>query len=244
MPARSALPRPIYPPHPLRVCRRGDDEDGARRGTSRPRCSRMNIRRRSTCGRRRGRGPALRLPPFYGDNDAQMFKKYWRGCAFLAPYWDPISDGRTPPPPRRRPAALRRPTSLRPAAPHQSGEAVRGSPTSGWTRRRRSRTSGSPQGGDKKLSAPPAAVASAEAPPTWPTTTSPATCVRQGPRSTRSHGPRQADPRVRPARRRRPPPAESLKSFSCFRSSSAASSPSSSTARSAPARLTRWRRSC
>jgi calcium/calmodulin-dependent protein kinase I len=33
------------------------------------------------------------FPPFYGDNDAQMFKKIKAGqYKFLAPYWDPISD--------------------------------------------------------------------------------------------------------------------------------------------------------
>ena len=32
------------------------------------------------------------FPPFYGDNDAQMFKKIKAGqYRFLAPYWDPIS---------------------------------------------------------------------------------------------------------------------------------------------------------
>jgi len=32
------------------------------------------------------------FPPFYGDNDAQMFKKIKAGSyKFLAPYWDPIS---------------------------------------------------------------------------------------------------------------------------------------------------------
>jgi len=32
------------------------------------------------------------FPPFYGDNDAQMFKKIKAGqYKFLAPYWDPIS---------------------------------------------------------------------------------------------------------------------------------------------------------
>ena len=32
------------------------------------------------------------FPPFYGDNDAQMFKKIKAGTyKFLAPYWDPIS---------------------------------------------------------------------------------------------------------------------------------------------------------
>ena len=33
------------------------------------------------------------FPPFYGDNDAQMFKKIKAGTyKFLAPYWDLISD--------------------------------------------------------------------------------------------------------------------------------------------------------
>ena len=65
------------------------------------------------------------FPPFYGDNDAQMFKKIKAGqYKFLAPYWDPISDDakdvrrrrpaaappRPPPPPHRR-ASPRR-TSL------------------------------------------------------------------------------------------------------------------------------------
>ena len=32
------------------------------------------------------------FPPFYGDNDAQMFKKIKAGSyKFLSPYWDPIS---------------------------------------------------------------------------------------------------------------------------------------------------------
>ena len=32
------------------------------------------------------------FPPFYGDNDAQMFKRIKAGqYKFLAPYWDPIS---------------------------------------------------------------------------------------------------------------------------------------------------------
>jgi calcium/calmodulin-dependent protein kinase I len=32
------------------------------------------------------------FPPFYGDNDAQMFKKIKAGqYKFLTPYWDPIS---------------------------------------------------------------------------------------------------------------------------------------------------------
>lgn len=32
------------------------------------------------------------FPPFYGDNDAQMFKKIKAGSyKFLTPYWDPIS---------------------------------------------------------------------------------------------------------------------------------------------------------
>ena len=32
------------------------------------------------------------FPPFYGDNDAQMFKKIKAGSyKFLQPYWDPIS---------------------------------------------------------------------------------------------------------------------------------------------------------
>ena len=65
------------------------------------------------------------FPPFYGDNDAQMFKKIKAGqYKFLAPYWAPISDDakdvrrrrpaaappRPPPPPHRR-ASPRR-TSL------------------------------------------------------------------------------------------------------------------------------------
>jgi len=33
------------------------------------------------------------FPPFYGDNDAQMFKKIKAGSyKFLSPYWDPISE--------------------------------------------------------------------------------------------------------------------------------------------------------
>lgn len=33
------------------------------------------------------------FPPFYGDNDAHMFKKIKAGAyKFLSPYWDPISD--------------------------------------------------------------------------------------------------------------------------------------------------------
>ena len=32
------------------------------------------------------------FPPFYGDNDAQMFKRIKAGhYKFLSPYWDPIS---------------------------------------------------------------------------------------------------------------------------------------------------------
>ena len=32
------------------------------------------------------------FPPFYGDNDTQMFKKIKAGSyRFLTPYWDPIS---------------------------------------------------------------------------------------------------------------------------------------------------------
>ena len=32
------------------------------------------------------------FPPFYGDNDAQMFKRIKAGSyKFLSPYWDPIS---------------------------------------------------------------------------------------------------------------------------------------------------------
>ena len=33
------------------------------------------------------------FPPFYADNDAQLFEKIKRGAyEFLRPYWDPISD--------------------------------------------------------------------------------------------------------------------------------------------------------
>ena len=33
------------------------------------------------------------FPPFYADNDAQLFEKIKRGqYEFLKPYWDPISD--------------------------------------------------------------------------------------------------------------------------------------------------------
>ena len=34
------------------------------------------------------------FPPFYADNDAQLFEKIKRGqYEFLKPYWDPISQG-------------------------------------------------------------------------------------------------------------------------------------------------------
>merc|ERR1719398_388955 len=33
------------------------------------------------------------FPPFYADNDAQLFERIKRGqYQFLKPYWDPISD--------------------------------------------------------------------------------------------------------------------------------------------------------
>ena len=33
------------------------------------------------------------FPPFYADNDAQLFEKIKKGeYEFLRPYWDPISD--------------------------------------------------------------------------------------------------------------------------------------------------------
>ena len=37
--------------------------------------------------------PACGFPPFYADNDAQLFEKIKRAqYEFLKPYWDPISD--------------------------------------------------------------------------------------------------------------------------------------------------------
>ena len=57
------------------------------------------------------------FPPFYGDNDAQMFKKIKAGqYKFLAQYWDPISDDAKDVSRRRPAAAPPRP----PPPPHRA----------------------------------------------------------------------------------------------------------------------------
>ena len=64
------------------------------------------------------------FPPFYGDNDAQMFKKIKAGqYKFLAPYWDPISDDAKDVRRRRPAAAPPRP----PPPPHRRASPRRGS---------------------------------------------------------------------------------------------------------------------